>query len=312
MATVLDPPTSPASAAERLRSGMAAVRLSFLWLGVRKTLSSEQKAQAADAFDAQGSYLSAAKKLLDTSHPAFRAVTAVKHRIIGYWKGISLPYPEPGIRLIRQADIQAFTVQLTTQQAELTEAVEALNERYAELRQAARTRLGRLFSDADYPGSLLKLFDVSYDFPSVEPPSYLRQLSPELYEQESARIAARFEEAVELAEQAFMGELDKLVSHLNERLSGAADGQPKVFRDSAVENLREFFQRFGHLSIRSNAELENLVARAQQAVQGVAPQTLRDSSSVRQRVASQLAGVQSSLDGLLVDRPRRNIVRRAR
>ena len=32
--------------------------------------------------------------------------------------------------------------------------------------------------------------------------------------------------------------------------------------------------------------------------------------ALRQRVVSQLAGVQSSLDGLLVDRPRRNILRR--
>ena len=43
---------------------MAAVRLSFIWFGVRKTLSPEQKAQAADAFGAEGNYLSAGKKLL--------------------------------------------------------------------------------------------------------------------------------------------------------------------------------------------------------------------------------------------------------
>ena len=41
--------TSPA---ERLRSSYAAVRVSFTWLGVRKTLSTEQKAQAAEGFGA--------------------------------------------------------------------------------------------------------------------------------------------------------------------------------------------------------------------------------------------------------------------
>ena len=314
MTTLLDEPSTAntTNAASRLRATMAAVRIAFTWFGVRKTLSQEQKAQAADTFGAEGTYLSAAKKLLDTSHPAYRAVTGVRGRIIAYWKGVSLPYPEPGIRLIRQDDVPTFSVQFTTLKAELQEAVEALNGRYGELRRAARTRLGRLFSDSDYPSSLTGLFDVSYDFPSVEPPSYLRQLSPQLYEQESARIAARFDEAVQLAEQAFVGELDKLVSHLTERLSGTVDGQPKVFRDSAVENLLDFFDRFKHLNIRSNEQLDDLVARARNVVQGVEPQQLRDNQSLRQQVASQLAGVQSALDGMLVDRPRRAILRRSK
>ncbi len=68
----------------------------------RKTLTPEQKSQAADTFGAEGEFLSAGKKLLDTRHPAFKAVTAVRGRMLSFWKGITLPYPEPGIRLIRQ------------------------------------------------------------------------------------------------------------------------------------------------------------------------------------------------------------------
>lgn len=315
MTALLDPPTSPtttARAAERLRATMAAVRLSFVWLGVRKTLTQEQKFQAADTFGAEGNYLSAAKKLLDTSHPAFKAVTSVRSRTISFWKGISLPYPEPGVRLIRQDDISAFSVHVTTLQAELAEAVIALGNRYQELKSAARQRLGRLFSGADYPESLTGLFDMSYDFPSVEPPDYLRQLSPQLYEQEAQRVAARFQEAVELAEQAFLEEFAKVVSHLTERLSGQEDGKAKVFRDSAVENLHEFFERFRHLNVRSSQQLEELVSQAQRIARGVQPQALRDDTAVRQQIATQLSGVQSVLDGLLVDRPRRNILRRAR
>src|SRR6476646_9165107 len=106
------PPDQAATPSARLRFTMAAVRLSFVWLGCRKTLSQEQKAEAADTFGAEGDYVSAAKKLLDTKHPAFKAVTAVRGRILAYWKGNSLPYPEPGIRLIRQDDIGAFNMQM--------------------------------------------------------------------------------------------------------------------------------------------------------------------------------------------------------
>ena len=41
------------SAANRLRSTMAAVRLAFTWLGVRKTLAPEQRTTAARAFLAE-------------------------------------------------------------------------------------------------------------------------------------------------------------------------------------------------------------------------------------------------------------------
>jgi hypothetical protein len=291
---------------------MAAVRVMFTWLGSRKTLTQEQKSQAADTFGAERAYLSAGKKLLDTSHPAFKAVTAVRSQVIAFWKGISLPYPETGIRLIRQDDIGAFTVQMTSLKAELDEAVIKLDERYDELKAAARRRLGSLYNAGDYPATLRGWFDVSYDFPSVEPPEYLRQLSPQLFQQEADRVAARFDEAVQLAEQAFAEELSKLVSHLTERLSGADDGKPKVFRDSAVENLREFFERFRHLNIRSDEQLDDLVVQAQRVLRGVEPQQLRDNQSLRQNVASQLSRVQSVLDGLLVDRPRRNILRRGK
>jgi len=312
MSTLLREPAveTSATSASRLRTTMAAVRLAFMWFGTRRSLTREQTAEAADAFGAEGGFVSAGKKLVDTRHPLFKAVTAARGRILSYWKGVSLPFPEPGIRLIRQDDIAAFQVQLTTLKADLNEAVGNLDQHFSELKMAARERLGRLYNAADYPASLIGQFDVSWDFPSVEPPPYLQQLSPELYRQECQRVTARFDEAIALAEQAFQEELAKLISHLTERLSGTEDGQPKVFRDSAVENLHDFFERFRHLNVRSNADLDDLVSRAQRIVRNVEPQQLRDNQQLRQQVATQLSSVEAVLDGLLVDRPRRNILRR--
>ncbi len=67
MSTVFDRATS---AADRLRAGMAAVRVSISWFGTRKSLTTEQKAEAATPFGAEAEFLSATKKLLDTKHPA--------------------------------------------------------------------------------------------------------------------------------------------------------------------------------------------------------------------------------------------------
>ena len=317
MSSVIE--TSPGGAtaiattpAEQLRTTMAAMRLSFTWFGTRKTLSADQKARAAESFGAEGSYLSAGKKLIDVKHPAFRAVSAVRNRAVSYFRGMSLPYPEPAIRLVRQDRLEGITERMREFEQELDRSVANLDRAYGFLKSAARERLGSLYNEGDYPASLRGLFSMEVDFPSVEPPDYLRQLNPALYEQECQRVQARFNEAVELAEQAFCEELAKLVSHLTERLSGTEDGKPKIFRDSAVENLTEFFERFRSLSIGSSEQLDRLVGDARRVVRGVRPQHLRDDQSLRQHVATELSAVQSVLDGLLVDRPRRNILRRPR
>ncbi|MFO0865665.1 MAG: hypothetical protein U0744_13600 [Gemmataceae bacterium] len=308
--TVASTDRSPlGSPAQRLRHDAAAVRVSFTWFGVRKTLTNEQKSQAAESFGAESDFLSARKKLLDTKHPAYQDVTAVRGKMLGYFKSVSLPFPEAGMRLLRRDRIEPFRKQMEDFQEELRDAVVRLQERYQELKESARQRLGHLFSSEDYPSSLDGFFAVEWDFPNVEPPSYLLQLSPELFEQEKARVAGRFQEAVQMAEQAFLGEFAKLVSHLTERLSSGPAGEKKVFRDSAVANLTDFFDRFKDLSVRSNDQLEELVGQAKKLVEGVAPENLRTDDRLRQQIALQLSRVQSSLDGMLVDQPRRRLVR---
>ncbi len=273
--------------AERLRTTMAACRVQFTWFGTKKSLTAEQKAQAAEPFDAEGQFLSAGKKLLDTKHNAFRAVTAIRTKITDCWRGLTLPFPEPGIRLIKHDQVEVFDLQMADFKAELDDAVKTLDLCFEELKQAAAQRLGSLFNPADYPATLVGLFGVSWDYPNVEPPDYLIGPSPDLYRQEQDRVRARFEEAVQLTEQAFLDEFAKVVAHLAERITGTnEDGTPKVFRDSAIDNLCDFFERFRSLNVRSNQQLDELVVQAQKAVRGVAAQDQRDSHSIRQEVVT--------------------------
>src|SRR5262249_52560950 len=164
---------------------------------------------------------------------------------------------------------------------ELTHAEADLNAVYDEIKADARQRLGRLYDPADYPPEVRGLFGVEWDFPSIEPPAYLMRIAPEVYEEERQRVAARFEEAGQLAEQAFVTEFARLLAHLTERLSGGENGERRIFRDSAVTNLTEFFAKFRHLNVRSSPELDALVEQAQELIKGVGPQQLRDSADLR-------------------------------
>src|SRR5262249_26998276 len=114
---------------------------------------------------------------------------------------------------------------------------------------------------------------------------------------------------VRLAEQAFATEFARLLSHLTQRLANDENGRRQAFRDSVISNLTEFFGRFSELNVRSNPDLDALVDQARQMARGVSPQDLRDSDSLRQQVAGEMAQVRQQVERLIVDVPRRRLVR---
>lgn len=302
-------PAAPIStAAQEMRSTMGAVRLSFTWLGTQRKLEDNQTRRAADTFQAAAASVRASKVLINTKHPAYRAATAVKSHAQTYLRGISLPYPQPGIRLIRRADVEQFEVQMISFRERLTDAVTNLRDHYEAIKLDARERLGELFNSADYPATLDGVFSLNWEYPSVEPPKYLLRFNPELYQQEQARIQQRFEHAVVLAESAFAERLQELVEHLLERLSASPDGQAKTFQKSTIENFREFYDEFRRLNVRGNTELDALISRANNLVSGVDPNTLRNSERLRDNLSNQMGEVSLALDSLMQNAPRRRMI----
>ena len=302
-------PTPISEAVADMRQTMGAVKVSFSWMGTRRSLNEGQTRQAANQFDADANLLSAYKKLIDTSHPAFKAVNAIKSQVVSYWRGMTLPYPTDGVRLLRHDDLAAFEDRMQGFRDRLTEAVASLQLEYESLKSKARDSLGTLYNSSDYPASLDGMFSIGWEYPSIEPPRYLMNFNPELYAQEQQRIQQRFETAVEMAEQAFGEKLNDLVSHLIERLTDSPDGTPKTFQRSTVENFREFYDEFKRLNIRGNTELDALVGRANELVSGVDAQALRNNQNLRQSLSQQMGDVQEALDGLLQSGPRRRVMR---
>ena len=188
------------SVSSRLKQETAGVRLTYKTLGVRRTLSKEQLHEAASTFHADDRYLSASKKLINTRDEVFKRVTRAISQARQHWWGSTIPFPVKGIRLINKSRIEDFDRAMTEFRVEMATAVTALDGHFQTLKEEARDRLGDLFNAEEYPATVNGLFDLAWDYPSVEPPDFLRQLNPELYEQERQKVAARFEAAVQMAE----------------------------------------------------------------------------------------------------------------
>lgn len=307
-----------AEAAKHLQSDWTAIRLCFSRMGTSKALDKRQAQEAADPFNADASFFRAGKKLLNTKAECFRAVTAIIARARETWINATLPYTEQGVRLIRHDRLEGLTDKLKGLRAELAAAVDELADQYETLKREAEAKLGDLFNPSDYPTSIEGLYRIEWDLPSLSPPEYLKMANPKLYEEQSARIRARFDEAVTLAEETFAAELSGFIEQLQRKLNGLDDGTEKRLHETTLENLDSFFKKFSSLNIHSSAELDKVVKLAEEALSnksllGGKPVTrdeLRNSQSIRADVRTKLAAVTATLDGLMTAAPRRAINRR--
>jgi hypothetical protein len=98
-----------------------------------------------------------------------------------------------------------------------------------------------------------------------------------------------------------------LVDALLGKLTDAEAGKKVVFTESATTNLREFFDRFESLNIRSNADLSQLIDSARDALGGVTMAQLKRSRASRRDVSATLETVREQLGRLTMAAPVRSI-----
>ena len=185
-----------------------------------------------------------------------------------------------------------------------------LDRRYDQLDAAAASGSGSLYDPADYPQRAAGLFDVGVGLPvgraaGVPAAAAARQL----YEQERARVAARFEEAVTLAEQASPGEFARTRRSPEPSASPAPPTASR--RCSATRRwatCSEFFGRFPELNVRSTRSSTTWWSGRGGSWRGSSPSARRQPAAPRAGPRA-ARGRRAALDGLLVDKPRRRILR---
>jgi len=147
--------------APRHRHRRAAV-VHLVWR--RKTLTNEQKNLAAESFGAEGNFLVGPQEAVATQARAFKDVTAARGKVAAYWKSLTLPYPEPGIRLLRQHQMEEFSHQMIKHRGELDDAVVRLDDHYAEMKKRGAPASGRPVQSERLPALLQGLFFVEWDW----------------------------------------------------------------------------------------------------------------------------------------------------
>lgn len=296
-----------------LQSKFAGVKLRTKWWGVTREVDDDTRDKMASAVGAAKEEISAKKRLVAKGDASYKGCTKVRSQARSWFKEISNPWPEEGVRLIRREDLEPLNTKIAVLQTQLDQAVAGLQARYREIIEERRKNQGTMFREGDYPQTLEGLFGIWVEFVSLEPPAYLQVENPRLYQQACERAAARFEEAVGLIENSMATEFKGFLDDMVDRLGYDEAGKPKRFkimedgRCPVVDNLRDFFGKFRTMSVGSSEELDALVNEAEQIVQGVKPESLRSAADTRQVLREGMAAIGEKLNAMVELRPARKV-----
>jgi len=173
--------------------------------------------------------------------------------------------------------------------------------------EKARAKLGSLFDEKDYPpvDQVCDAFYFRTCYIDMGTPGTLKDQSSDIWKREREKAEKEWATAAEHIQATMRQSLLDLVQHMRERLTGDSDGKPKMFRDTLVTNMREFLEWFEPRNITDDSEMAKVVEQCRKVLGSADAQTLRDTPTVRAKVATGMAQVEAELDKLVADKPKR-------
>lgn len=293
-----------------LEEGALGCSLSISWWGIHRRAGDEASSILAANLGTDPKYLKINKQLINSKNIYYRQLLSIKNKIMIAWKNCTLPYVEPGVRLIGKNQISEFDDTMIELKEEFKIKTQELENNYTSIKEEGKQALKTLYNENDYPIVIKNLFIVSWNYMNLQPPEYLLNYNPKLYAQQQELAQQKLTDAIAKAEIAFAFELQTLTTHLLERLQPNEDGSQKIFRDNTVgKNFRTFFEKFKALSITSSSELENLVTEAAGIMESVTPENIKTNSFHREEITKKMTRVSKILEEKIGVAPRRKLIR---
>lgn len=249
--------------------------------------------------DTDKSLLRVSKRLFDC--PEYKAISNFDAEISRYLESVCLPF-EKGIHLCPLPLLQQVDTQLKEFSKKRPELVEAFLAVYPALCAQAPDRHRALHDLRDFLpiDQVRAAFSFSWRYPSFGVAEKLREIAPEVWDEERNKIAQLMTEAASEAQQVMRAAMAELVQHLADRLQTTEDGKPVRLHKTAISKLLEFLDTFDFRNITDDAELKRLAEEARALVEGVNIKDLKTTAQLRERVRTGMQEIASQLDSMLV------------
>jgi hypothetical protein len=233
------------------------------------------------------------KKLL----PGAKELDAIQNtsaNIRSFFYQQTLPWCNEGSRILASSNYLGFTNAIRTHKSEFETAVKEFIKKYPELKDMAKTKLGDLFNDYEYPdvATLQNSFgcEVSY-MPVPTVGDFRVELTPEEKQ--------NFEKQIKLAETQA---LNDVWQRLNSVVSKAVDklkSPDAVFRDSLIENIQDLCNLLPRLNVTENENVEKMRQDVQKIVDSISAEDCRKIPEVRSHAAERLDEAMKRMSGFI-------------
>lgn len=278
------------------------VQLSTSVWGATRKIKSSHLSRLIESHE----WLSANKKLVNPD--ALRPIKKVVGTARTYLAGVSLPFPLTGMVFMPKELISKVDRKLNDFKDDFNGLVEDFMGNYDRLRETAMVYLGDLFNEMDYPVNVRSKFSFIWRFVILDVPNgNTAILAPEVYEREKVKFVQTMEQAREMAVESLREEFAGLVERITERFTDGADGKPKVFKNSTVNNFYEYFETFKERNIFKDEQLAELVSRAQALLGSRSAAEIRSNEGLKDRIRCDMEAVETAMAEIM-DRPRRKII----
>jgi hypothetical protein len=254
--------------------------------------------------DAEANSVTVSKELLECNEMA--AITTLDGSIRRWIYARSLPSGvlKEGVYRLPLTLVDEVEVGLKDFGQQRLGLIDAFISVYPAKVEDARIRLRALYDATDYPPAeqIRESFDLQWRYLSLDVP---QTISNVLIKQEREKAMQDLTAEVDEIRLALRSSFAELVTHASSALVTAPDGKPKIFRDSLITNMNQFFSYFDARNLTNDKELADLVEKAREAIHGVSPEDLRTDLNVRQFVQKTMIDVKDAIDANVMLKPSR-------
>jgi hypothetical protein len=261
--------------------------------------------------DAERRLLRISKRILACEET--RELSGMDDALRAFVRSKSVPHPfmKGGIHLVPIDNVEAVDAEVERVKPLRAEVARRLAGRVEELKERDREALGTLFVEGEYPTADEVLAECSIEtqyMTPMETPGKLSEVSKAIFDRERQRAQGKLQEASEAIRQVQRLQLADLVGALADRLAPNPDGRKRVIRQGGpLDQVREFLEQYGRLNVTNDAELAEVVKRAQAILSGVDLEALRTNEALAERVKNGLDAVKTVLEPMIENAPRRKL-----
>ncbi|MDP9121886.1 MAG: hypothetical protein M3O15_11070 [Acidobacteriota bacterium] len=228
------------------------------------------------------------------SKSALAAIARVRTEARTFHYQHTLPWCDDGSRILPSAEHLAYMDRMRALRERFETTVSAFLEDYPRAREAARTALGTLYREADYPDTdaLRDAFAFSV---RLQPVPDGHDWRVELPNEEIERIREELQLQNETTLRTAMADLYQRLAAVVAKMAHSLSNPSQIFRDTLVGNVRQICSLLPSLNVAADPDLQALGEQVERQLGGLDPTVLRENPAARQEAAGRAAELLQSI-----------------